>query len=220
VLKLVNPKIIIFLSAIVILISNASATTFTVCSSGCTYSSIQAAIEAASPVGDTVNVLNGTYNENIVINKALALLGESRDTTIIDGRGKGDVVLITKNDTNFSGFKVMNSGLNPPLPFIGVKLLSVINCVISNNNVSNNDHGIALWTNSGNNIIENNNAFYNNAGIVIADHSSHNMIRKNNASFNFYHGINLYLNSNENTIIDNIVLNNGYYGITSDSSHK
>jgi parallel beta-helix repeat protein len=217
---MVNPKIIMFFLAIVILISNVSATTFIVCPSGCDFSSIQTAVDAADP-GDTVKVFNGTYNENIVINKALALLGESRDTTIIDGGEKGDVVLITKNNINFSGFKVINSGLNPSgLPYLGVRLLSVNNSTISNNNVSNNDHGIGLWTYSNNNLIEDNIAFYNNAGIVIADHSSYNMIRKNNASFNFYHGINPYLNSNENTIIDNKVLNNGYYGITPSSAHN
>jgi parallel beta-helix repeat protein len=207
-----------FLSAIVILISNASAATIIVCPSGCTYSSIQKAIDAASS-GDTIEVQSGTYYEQVIVDKTLKLQGENRDTTIIDGLGNGDVVLITKNNTNFSGFKVVNSGINPSRPFIGVKLLSVSNCIVSYNNVSNNDHGIALWTNSGNNLIENNNAYYNNVGIVIADHSNKNTIRNNNVSFNFYHGINPYLDSNENTIIRNIVLNNGYYGITPDSAH-
>ena len=45
------------------------------------YSTIQAAINAASP-GDTIYVYNGTYDEQVVINKTLTLQGEG-DTTIV-----------------------------------------------------------------------------------------------------------------------------------------
>ena len=41
----------------------------TVCSSGCAFNSIQAAINAASE-GATISVSAGTYVENIVVNKA------------------------------------------------------------------------------------------------------------------------------------------------------
>ena len=50
------------------------------------YSSIQAAINAAS-AGDTVYVRNGTYYELVDVNKTMSLVGENKDTTVIDGSG-------------------------------------------------------------------------------------------------------------------------------------
>ena len=38
---------------------------------------------------------NGTYTENVTINKALTLTGESRAGVIVDGGGSGDVINIT-----------------------------------------------------------------------------------------------------------------------------
>ena len=47
------------------------------------FTSIQEAINASSNA-DTVFVKNGTYIENIVINKSIKLVGESKEGTIID----------------------------------------------------------------------------------------------------------------------------------------
>ncbi len=44
--------------------------------------SIQAAVDAAA-LGATINVPAGTYTEQVFINKSLHLIGENRDTTII-----------------------------------------------------------------------------------------------------------------------------------------
>jgi len=51
------------------------------------YTSIQDAINDASD-GDTIFVFNGTYYENVIIDKSVKLVGENRNTTVIDGGKK------------------------------------------------------------------------------------------------------------------------------------
>lgn len=51
-----------------------AADTYTVCPSGCDYTSIQAAVSAAQP-GDIIEVHSGTYYENVDVDKQLTLRG-------------------------------------------------------------------------------------------------------------------------------------------------
>jgi nitrous oxidase accessory protein NosD len=59
----------------------------TVCSSGCFFNSIQAAINAASP-NATITIGAGNYSENLVVNKPLILKGAGAKTVIYPGVSK------------------------------------------------------------------------------------------------------------------------------------
>ncbi|MDQ2829782.1 MAG: hypothetical protein M3Y74_12125 [Chloroflexota bacterium] len=64
--------------------STALAATLTVCPSGCSYTVIQDAVNAAMD-GDTVQVGAGTYTQTVTISTSLTLVGAGAGQTIIDG---------------------------------------------------------------------------------------------------------------------------------------
>jgi len=131
---------IIAVVAILAIVGNVNADTITVGSGG-DYPTIQQAIDNASD-GDTVFVYNGTYYENVIVNKTINLTGESKENTIIDGNTSGDVVEITADGVNISGFSIVNSGGEKIDS--GIKLFFTENCTIKDNSISDNNQGIMI----------------------------------------------------------------------------
>ena len=80
-------------------VSLSGAATLEVCTSGCAYSKIQDAIDAAQKA-DTVLVHDGTYVENINFKgKAITVRSESgAEYTVIDGNRSGSVVVFDSNE--------------------------------------------------------------------------------------------------------------------------
>ena len=72
------------------------------------YQYIQDAINVSSD-GNIIFVFNGTYYEKILVNRSVNLIGETRNNTIIDGNGSGDVVNITADWVSISEFAIQNS---------------------------------------------------------------------------------------------------------------
>ncbi|MBN2602898.1 MAG: peptidylprolyl isomerase [Candidatus Thermoplasmatota archaeon] len=68
---------------------------------------IQDAIDNAT-YADTIFVYNGTYYENVVINKALNLIGENKASTIIDGRKLNNSITLVSEGITVSGFSITN----------------------------------------------------------------------------------------------------------------
>jgi parallel beta-helix repeat protein len=74
------------------------------------YTKIQDAVDNASD-GDTVFVFSGLYYENVIVDKAIRLLGESQTATVIDGRkNNGSVVSITAPGVTLKQFTLQNCG--------------------------------------------------------------------------------------------------------------
>jgi len=72
------------------------------------YSSIQEAIDNASN-GDTVFVFNGTYYENVLINRSITLTGYDKVTTIINGTKGYYCISIESQDVIINNFTIKNS---------------------------------------------------------------------------------------------------------------
>ena len=182
--------------------------------SGEDFYTIQSAIDDPDTVeGHTIFVESGIYNENVNIWKSITLFGEDRDNTIIDGGGRGNVVNITANRVNISGFTVRNENL--VYGWSGIFLDYVSLCRIEDNTVqdnTNNGKGINLKCSNNNNIIANN--ISNNQIGIIVESCSNNIISCNNVLYNIDYGIDLGFGDTCNNIVTgNTVFNNAYTGI-------
>jgi nitrous oxidase accessory protein len=173
----------------------ADAATLTV-GPGQTYTTIQSAINAASP-GDTILVQSGTYNEHVVVNKQLTLQGVG--SPVVNAGGSGDAITISADGCTLEGFVAKGSGAYPGA---GIKATSSGN-TISGNTANGNGYGIYLIHSSNSNTISGNTATGNSfTGIYLDSSSNGNTISGNTATGNTC-GIYLYSSSNGNTISGN-----------------
>ena len=190
------------------------------------YSIIQDAIDDASD-GDTVFVFSGLYKEgNIEIEKSINLIGEDKNTTIIDGSENISVIYILSENVKVEKFTIKNfnkSGINTfsNNAIINENIFTNIDTgivaqddyhIITNNIFNSRLFGIFLqWSNESN--VNNNIITDANVGIqlLFANRNtiSGNIIKNNSA------GILMYTDSNGNEILNNIISDNlvGIYTI-------
>ena len=173
------------------------------------YSTIQEGINAANP-GDTVFVFDDSapYYEHVVVDKAINLIGEDKETTIINGGGSGDVVRITANWVNMSEFTT--TGCGAVSTDAGIELNNVQNCHIENNKCIDQYTGIYLYY-STNNLIEDNNCSSNLWPGFYIVYSNWNTMKNNICLSNSRSFYSLY--SDNNIIDNNICSSNTEYGI-------
>jgi thermitase len=74
------------------------------------YPTIQEAVDAASS-GFEILVRGGTYYENVVVDKALLVSGESSATTIIDAGGQSYAVRVESSNVTVANFTMQNATL-------------------------------------------------------------------------------------------------------------
>ena len=170
------------------------------------YQYIQDAINVAN-AGDTVFVYSGTYVENIIVDKPIKLIGENKESTIIDGSRNGDVVQFISDGVSISKFTLQNGG------YAGVYTKSYNDNIISQNIIKDCRHGIYIGPKSDNNIIKNNIISQNRImGIYIGAWSDNNIITENTIkdceqSLITGRGITIYF-SDYNIIYHNNFINN------------
>jgi len=196
------------------------------------FSTIGDAIASASP-GDTIEVWNGTYNEQVIVNKQLMV--RSRDgaaLTIVNATGSGSTFTLEADGCTIAGFTISGSGTDSTAA--GITVQSSGNTIVNNTCTANGYDGIHLWFSSNNTILNNTchtnlhngltlttavnntiagNELYNNAyGILFDPGSSGNMISNNVCHENLETGIYVE-NAMRNTFSKNIVDSNIREGI-------
>lgn len=202
-----------------------------------TYTTIQDAVDNAA-ADDTIIVRDGTYTENVVVDKSLTIRSENGSAaTIVQALDLDEhVFTVSADNVTISGFTV--TGATGYLR-AGIVLSGSDQCTISGNDVTDNYFGIRLvdssdynelqdnictgndyigidlWYGSNNNLLSDNtcneNTFEASLGIRLAG-SHNNTLVNNTCNLNNYLGIELYA-SDSNTLRDNNASSNLDRGI-------
>jgi nitrous oxidase accessory protein len=215
--------------ALVTFVSAGQASTLTV-GPAAHFQSIQDAINQAKS-GDVIEVHAGTYNENLLIDKQLSLIGI--DLPVVRGKATGSVVVVSADSCVFRGFRVEHSGADLQREDSGILLKSSHNR-IEQNELTDILYGIYFYRSRGNvirgntirgrkelesgergaglhlwdspdNIIEDNTISDMRDGMYIQSCNG-NQIRRNRVS-NLRYGLH-YMFSDRNIFEDNFFANN------------
>jgi parallel beta-helix repeat protein len=172
---------------------------------GLGYATIQEAIDANETLnGHTIFVEAGTYYENVVVNKTVSLIGEDRDTTLINGHEMGWAIQVVSNNVTVSDFTILNATT-------GIILTQIAHARIERNYIRDCQQGFSAWL-SFYNVIKGNTISSiirfsdSGVGVVLRD-SDRNVITENTVTLNEWTGVYVF-NSSDNELYHNNFVNN------------
>ena len=147
------------------------------------HTTIQQAVDNSTD-GDTIIVKDGTYTENVVVNKEVTIRSEhGAVSTSVHAKSESYAVFrVDADNVTISGFKITGAKTTTT----GVELVGHSGCTISHNEITDNEAAIMMWGSSNNNLMSNN--IHNNSG---------------------WAAINMQMGCNDNVIWDNILTRNG-----------
>jgi parallel beta-helix repeat protein len=188
------------------------------------YTRIQDAINNAHS-SDTIFVYNGTYYGCISISKNnITLIGQDKNTTIIDGSKIQTVLTIGANNCIISSFTLINCRqANNNWDSAVIKIYSddntIENNIISCYHIEYNSDMAAIDIEGSNNKIIRNRVFEEDTagrlhGIVVQSEANYNIISQNNITDYWVDGILILVNSTCNIISWNYIHNNAGAGIS------
>ncbi|HIH70356.1 NosD domain-containing protein [Methermicoccus shengliensis] len=209
--------IVLLLSALLLVLSCGTASSSTLyVPDG--YPTIQAAVDNAT-AGDTIVIRNGTYLENVVVNKSITITSDSGpDYTTVNASNESDnVFTITASNVSITGLTIGRA--RDVAIRAGVYLGGVQNCTISNNVITGNARGIYV-SGGGHHNISHNRIESNSVAGIYMYYSSHNTITDSYMGSNGV-GVCLDYYCDYNTLYNNSIQHNSGEGVYLDySSHN
>lgn len=189
------------------------------------YATIQEAIDAPETLdGDTIFVRIGTYYEHVILTKDLTLIGEDKNTTIIDGNKNGTVISIKSvNYCGISGFTIQNSSRwyssLPLLKSIGISVLDSEGVVLNQNIIKATEYGIYFANSSGSTIYDTILTANDDYDIYLSQ--SKNLIVSENSIFDSLGQSGIFMKSSFHNIIDRNTIRLGFgNAITLEDSYE
>jgi parallel beta-helix repeat protein len=164
-------------------------------------------------------VRKGTYRVPVTVDKAVWLVGEDNESTIIDAHSVGPNFLITHDGVNVTGFNMINTptpatgswieqmqGIGVPEQLPNIEIRGADNCNIYGNRLTNSSGGVSLEGSSKNNVMGNE-ISYNSNGVRISNST------QNHVANNFLRGggTGLFIENSAN----NSAINNTFTDVTS-----
>jgi len=172
---------------------------------------IQEGIDNVS-VDGTVYVWEGTYNENVIVNKTVSVIGNGSSVVTVDAGDTLSAMNITSDWVNLSGVKTIDSGTTFSSN-AGIKITSNYTNVSSCNSSSNGADGIQISNDSGyiHHVDIYDCTVYSNAddGIMIISANNCDIIN-NVIRLNVDDGIYLVWDTHNNTIHTNNFTDNNF----------
>ena len=171
---------------------------------------IQDAIDAVNTTdGHIIEVGDGTYPENVNVNKRLTIRSENGSANCIVSAANPNAPIF---DIHSDGVTICGITATTAANNAGIYLDRVQNCNISSNNCTQNYQGIYLY-HANNNTIADNIADSNKGYGIRLYYSDNNRVINNSASFSeAYLGIRVYKSDN-NSIVRNRCNHNNWEGI-------
>lgn len=131
------------------------------------FATINQAIKLAK-AGDTVYVNSGVYQEVLLINKPISLIGIGRP--VLDGLKKNQILSIHSDHVTVKGFKIINSGISSMDAISGIRVVESSYIIVEDNILEDNYFAINIEVSneckiSGNRITASEGASSNGNGI-------------------------------------------------------
>lgn len=146
---------------------------------GLSYAGVQEAINAVETLaGHEIRVGLGVFSESVVVNKSVSLVGDNRDTSVIDGIRGSAAVTVVSDGVEIRSLSIRNGVL-------GLLVDHADNCKIIDNVLYEGSYGLRLYHSRGSYVAGNRVSGFSWFGVEL-DRSGNTTLRDNWLSQNQY----------------------------------